>query len=274
MIQDISKKIGFYVVIGLIVFLFILPIYHVVTMSFKTEVDALASPPTWIFRPVLDNYIDVLATTKFPYYLLNSLIVSCITVSLSLLIGVPGAYALSRLTFRMKRSLFAAILGTRMLPPICIAIPIYMIYARLGLLDRLGGLVIVYLSFNLSFVVWMMKGFFDDVPRSLEEAARIDGSSTIGTFSQIALPVVVQGLIATAIFCWVLSWNEFLYALVLTRRTAKTAPVGITYFLRFEDVKWGSIAAGAALIMSPVVLFSVGVQRYLVRGLTAGAVKE
>ncbi len=195
-------------------------------------------------------------------------------VTLSLLLGVPAAYALSRMAMRGKHVLQFWILTSRMIPPMALAVPFFMIFSKTHLLDTYIGLIIIYLTFNLALVIWIMKTFFDDVPVTLEESATIDGCSTFGCFWRISLPLVSPGLAATTIFCWIMSWNEFLYALVLTRRAAKTAPVAVTIFMRFIDIRWGTIAAGSTFIMLPIILFAIVVNKYLISGLVKGALKE
>jgi len=161
-----------------------------------------------------------------------------------------------------------------MAPPVAFTIPFFLAYRFLGLIDSLIGLVVIYLTFNLALVVWMMRNFFDGVPRALEEAAWIDGSGVWNAFRLIALPLAAPGLTATEVLCFILSWNDFFYALILTRTKAMTAPVAIVNFMQYEGWEWGKIAAGGTLVMLPVVVFSILVRRYLVRGLTAGGVKE
>ena len=161
-----------------------------------------------------------------------------------------------------------------MAPPVAYTIPFFLAYRFVGLIDTLLGLVIIYLTFNLALVVWMMRNFFDGVPRALEEAAWIDGCGVWSGFRRIALPLATPGLAATSVLCFVLSWNDFFYALILTRTKAMTAPVAIVNFMQYEGWEWGKIAAGGTLVMLPVVAFSILVRRYLVHGLTAGGVKE
>jgi multiple sugar transport system permease protein len=150
----------------------------------------------------------------------------------------------------------------------------FLTYTRLGLLDTVAGLALIYVTFNLALVIWTMKGFFDAVPRSLEEAAWIDGASLWSAFARVALPLAAPGLAATGILCFILSWNDFFFALILTRTEAMTAPVAIVNFMQYAGFEWGKIAAGGVSVMLPVLLFTVLVRRYLVSGLTAGAVKE
>jgi len=230
-------------------------------------------PPKWFFRPVLDNFQELFSTQPYHRYILNSLIISSCTIGLSMVLGVPAAYALSRLRIKGRNVLAFWLMATRMAPPITLAMPFFLIYRDLKLLDTHIALIIVYMTFNLSWVVWMMWSFFTDVPRELEEAGSIDGCSRFTGFLRIALPIVGPGLAATAVLCWVLAWNDFMFALILTRRVAKTAPVAITIFMRFEEIRWGTISAGGVTVMAPVVLFSMIVRKYLVRGLAMGAVK-
>jgi multiple sugar transport system permease protein len=226
-----------------------------------------------VFTPTLDNY-RTLWTGLFPGSFGNSVVVSLAATALSLLLGVPAAYALSRCRFRARRSIALWILATRMAPPVAFTIPFFLAYRFLGLIDSLTGLVVIYLTFNLALVVWMMRNFFDGVPRALEEAAWIDGCGVWSGFRLIALPLAAPGLAATGVLCFILSWNDFFYALILTRTKAMTAPVAIVNFMQYEGWEWGKIAAGGTLVMLPVVAFSIFVRRYLVRGLTAGGVKE
>ena len=193
---------------------------------------------------------------------------------LALLFGVPAAYSLSRWRFRGRHQVALWILATRMAPPIAFTIPFFLAYRYLGLIDSVAGLVLIYLTFNLALVIWMMQTFFAGVPRQLEEAAWIDGCSVWGAFLRIALPLAAPGLAATAVICFILSWNDFFFALILTRTQAMTAPVAIVNFMQYEGWEWGKIAAGGTLVMLPVIVFTLLVRNYLVRGLTAGGLKD
>jgi len=187
---------------------------------------------------------------------------------------VPAAYVLARWRFRGRHQVAMWILVTRMAPPIAFTIPFFLGYTRLGLMDTVAGLALIYVTFNLALVIWTMKGFFDAVPRSLEEAAWIDGAGVWSAFWRVALPLAAPGLAATGILCFILSWNDFFFALILTRTEAMTAPVAIVNFMQYAGFEWGKIAAGGVSVMLPVLLFTVLVRRYLVSGLTAGGVKE
>jgi multiple sugar transport system permease protein len=250
----------------------IFPFAWIVQMSLKTELEAFKMPPLLVFLPTLENYFSLLQDNSFFHTFTNSALASTITVVLSMLIGVPAAYALSRSQSKADSSIALWVLATRMAPPIAFAIPFFLIYQKIGLIDTIPGLVLVYLTFNLSLVLWMMRTFFDGLPQTLEEAAWIDGADIPQTFLRIALPLSGPGLATTAIFCFLLAWNDFFFALVLTRSRTMTAPVAIVNFMNYEGWAWGKITAGSVLIMLPVVVFSLLVRKYLIRGLTAGAI--
>jgi len=256
----------------LLIFVVLCPVFFIVQMSVRTGLEAFRMPPTLVFSPTLQNYVD-LAEGKFVRSLMNSTVTATSTTVLALLLGVPAAYAFSRARFRAQGVVSLWTLVTRMAPPIAFGIPFFLIYKELGLIDTRVGLVVIYLTFNLSLVIWMMRAFFDSVPRSLEEAAYIDGAGIATTFVRIALPLSAPGLATTAIFTFLLAWNDFFYSLLLTRSEAVTAPVAIVNFMNYESWEWGKVAAAATMIMLPVVALSILVRNYIVRGLTAGAVK-
>ncbi|MDA8218877.1 MAG: carbohydrate ABC transporter permease [Dehalococcoidales bacterium] len=266
------QRVLAYALIVLLLFIAIFPCYWLLQMSFKTGVEAFKIPPSFIFVPTLRNYADLL-DTKFPLQLRNSAVVATTTTVLALVLGVPAAYALSRARFRHDRLLSLWILFSRMLPPMGLAIPFFIIYRDLKWTDTLQGLVVVYLTFSLALVIWTMRTFFDGIPRSLEEAAFIDGAGPLRTFLTVTVPLCGPGLAATAILCFLLAWNDFFFALILTRTQAMTAPVGIINFLNYEGWEWGKISAGGTVVMLPVVIFSLVVRQYLVQGLMTGAVK-
>ena len=258
--------------VPVLLLLVLLPFLWLLQMSFKPTPLILEFPPRFWFTPTLDHYAG-LWRDGFPESFVNSLVTSSVSTVLALLLGVPAAYALSRWTGRGKFGLGLAILLTRMAPPIAFTIPFFLAYRWLGLLDTRTGLILIYMTFNLPLVIWMMQPFFEAVPASLEEAALMDGASHATAFFEIVLPVASAGLAATAILCFLYAWNDFFFALILTRTDARTAPVAVVNFMNYEGWEWGKIAAGGSLVMAPVVLFSMLVRRYLVSGLTAGAVK-
>ncbi len=248
------------------------PVVWLLMMSFKTEVDALAMPPKLIFVPTLENYSGLLEA-RFLRPLLNSVVVATVTTVLSLALGVPAAYALSRGRAWATGGIAFWILATRMAPPIAFAIPFFLAYRTIGWLDTLSGLIVIYLTFNLSLVIWLMRAFFDGIPVSLEEAAWIDGASLGQTIRAVVLPLTAPGIAASAILCFLAAWNDFFFALVLTRSSAMTAPVAIVNFMHYAGWDWGRITAGSIIVALPVIAFAVPVRRYLVSGLTAGALK-
>jgi multiple sugar transport system permease protein len=258
------------IVLALIVLL--LPFLWLLQMSFKSNDLILQFPPPLIFTPTLENYTS-LWQSAFSSSFVNSLLSASFSTGLALLFGVPAAYALSKWAGRGKRALSFAILVTRMAPPIAFTIPFFLFYRWIGLLDTVTGLVLIYTSFNLPLVIWMMQPFFETVPASLEEAALVDGAPIRTVFLKIVLPMVAPGIAATAILCFLYAWNDFFFALILTRTNARTAPVAVVNFMNYEGWEWGKIAAGGSLVMAPVLIFSLAVRRYLVSGLTAGAVK-
>ncbi len=257
----------------IITLMFLAPIVWAVLMSLKTRVDALAMPPKWIFTPTLDHYRAVWSDGGLLKNARNSLVVALASTSIGMLLGVPAAYVLARLPFRGNRTMLLGILATRMIPPVAFIIPFFVAFTRLGLKDTLAGLVIMYLTIILGFVIWMMRSYFIDIPREIEEAALVDGCNRWQTFGLVVIPVSLPGLATSAIFSFIYSWNEFLYAMVLTNRNAKTLPLGIFNWVSYEEIMWGELTASAVIAMLPVIIFYFFVQRALVRGLTMGAVK-
>lgn len=253
------------------------PVYWMLTISLKTEIEQFAVPPRWLlFSPTLTHYRDAFQARSFGQYLLTSAIVSIVATICAMVIGTLAAYALQQFTLprRLNRHLSLWILSTRMFPPIVTVVPLFLMMRDVRLLDTRLSLIIVYTAFNLPFVVWMMRSFFSEIPRELEEAARVDGDSRLGALRRVVLPLVAPGLAATAVFCLIISWNEFLFALVLTQTdAAMTLPVGIAGRVTQYEIKWGVMSAAATVAMMPILIFALMVQRYLVRGLSLGAVK-
>lgn len=247
------------------------PFLWMVIMAFRPA-DAVFDLTLW-FTPTLEAFRSLIAG-NFLRSFGNSLLASGLSTFFSLLLGVPAAWVLTRWRFRGRRQVALWILVTRMAPPIAFTIPFFLAWRWLGLQDTVIGLAIVYLTFNLAIVIWLMQTFFAAVPVALEEASWLDGCSLWRSFWTISLPLVKPGLAATAILCFIFSWNDFFYALILTRTQAITAPVAIVNFLQYEGWEWSKIAASGTLVMLPVVAFTLLVRRYLVHGLTAGGLKD
>lgn len=251
----------------------IAPIVFLLITSFKEPALTTAIPPVWIFTPTLQNYFEVVALTDFQKYFLNSLIVAGGTTALALTLGTFAAYGFSRFRFRGRFWLRMSALVPQMLPPIALVVPLYVLFMRLDWIDTRQALVISYLTFTVPLSIWMMVGFFDDVPIELEEAAMIDGLSRFGALLRVNLPLVLPGMAATAVLSFIYCWNEFLYAVILTGREARTLPVTITSYMTHRAILWGRVAAAGSLVLIPVLIFALVAQRYLVRGLSGGAVK-
>jgi multiple sugar transport system permease protein len=270
--SSLRARVALQALAALLAVLVLSPFLWLVVMSFKTNDEIFRFPPRLFFEATSSNY-TALWTSGFRSSFANSLVVSIASTLVSLVIGTPAAYALSRWTTRAGATVTLWILASRMAPPIAFTIPYFLAYRHLELLDTLTGLTIIYLTFNLSLVIWMMRPFYDQLPRSLEEAAWIDGATLWQSFYRIILPLSGPGLAATAILCFLFAWNDFFFALILTRTEAMTAPVAVVNFMNYEGWEWGRIAAGGTMIMLPVLVFSFVVRRYLVSGLTGGAIK-
>jgi multiple sugar transport system permease protein len=253
------------------------PVYWMITISLKSEIDQFAVPPKWFsFTPTLEHYYDAFVMRSFGQYLLTSAIVAVVSTACALVIGTLAAYALTRfrLPYNVGSKLSLWILSTRMFPAIVTAVPLFLMMRDLRLLNTKAALIVVYTAFNLPFVVWMMRGFFAEVPRDLEEAALVDGDSRLGALVRVVLPLVTPGLAAMAVFCLIVCWNEFLFALVLTQTdAAMTLPVGIAGRVTQYEIKWGVMSAAGVVAMTPILVFALAMQRFLVRGLSLGAVK-
>ena len=257
-------------VIVTVIFLF--PVYWLFIMSFKTPDEIFSYPPVWWpsrFR--LDSYL-VLFRDGDAVTIWNSLVVASTSTLAAMLIGTMCAYAIAR--FRTGGDHFSMwVLSQRMIPPIVVVFPIFLLYVKLGLVDRYLGLIVLYTAFNLPYVIWMMRGYLQEIPRELEESAMVDGCTRFEVFWRIVLPLARTGLFATAVFTFVFAWNEFLFALVLTRSEITTFPVQLTRYFGGQSNFWAKIAAMSMLGTLPIFLAVAFLQRYLVRGISLGAVK-
>jgi multiple sugar transport system permease protein len=253
------------------------PIFWLVSTSFKNMVDIFAVPPIFIpATPTLDHYLNLFVEIQILKYIRNSLFVAVSTTLLALVTGTLAAYALARfkLPYNLNERLSFWVLSTRMFPPIVSIIPLFMLMKFLHLVNTKFGLVIAYAAFNLPFVVWMMRGFFQEIPHELEEAAMVDGDSRMSAFFRIVLPIAKPGLVATAIFTMIMSWNEFMFALILSQtRDAATLPIGVASRVTQYEILWGPMSAGGVVAVIPVLIFAFIVQRHLVRGMSFGAIK-
>lgn len=271
------------ILVGLVLVFIYLPVAWLVISSISTRAELLSTPIHWIpQQPTLQNYINILFPAQgtsevaktFRITLWNSLLVASSVTVVALFFGSLASYALVRLRFPFQRSMLIGILGTRMIPEISLVIPLYLFATRFGLFNSPSILILTYLSFALPFAIWLMAAFFDTIPVELEDAARIDGCSRIETLWKIIMPISAPGLVSTGIFVFLTAWDEFFFALILTSTvSAKTVPVAIAEFTGRYVVDVGGMMTGGVLAAIPPVLLSLIFQRYIVSGLTAGAVK-
>lgn len=268
----IVRRFGLYLGLLAIVAVFFFPFYWMVTVAIKTRIDTI-NPAAWAFTPTLSNLAVIFARRNFLMYLKNSLITVSATTILSLILALPAAYAFARFHFRGKENAAFTILSLRMLPAMCVVIPFFLLGRFAGLLDTNLILIVVYLSFNIPFAIWMLRGFIEEIPVELEEAAWLDGCSMGRALRRVVVPLIAPGLAATAIFIVIQSWNEFTLALFLTSFRARTLPTMATMFLSVTGIVWGEMASVGVLTTLPVLLFALLIQRYMIRGLTFGAVK-
>lgn len=275
-IRDTMSMVLTYLALLAFAVFFLMPIVWIVLTSFKRQVDTFSVPPVWIFTPVLDHYQHIFWRVPIWTQLKNSTIASVGAVFISTVVGSLAAYGISRMGKKAYDNLSFWFLSQRMLPLVVIVLPLFMIFRTLRLYDTHLGLILAYTNLSLPFVVWMMITYFDDLPIELEEAAMLDGCNRMQIFFRIALPLVAPGLVATAVFCLALTWSDFILALILTGPKTKTVPLeilGYFYPTGTEGFNWGPLTAISVVVTVPVFVFILLVQRWLVRGLTLGAVK-
>lgn len=267
------EKTLIYLLLAVVLIVFMTPIYLILVSSLKPSPVMFSRPPVFIFTPTLQHYYDLFTMRPFHLQILNSLIVALGSTAFSVTIGTLAAYAISRIKNKWINDVSFWILSMRMFPPIAVVVPYYIIFKTLGMLDTPLALIIVYSTFNIPLTVWLMKGFFDEVPAALEEAAQMDGHGVVTTFLRVTLPLTAPGLAVSAVFCFIFSWNEFLFALMLTGSNAQTVTVAVMSFWSSDAVQWGRIMAGSFVVLIPGVIFVLTCQRWLVKGLTMGSVK-
>jgi multiple sugar transport system permease protein len=269
------RRYGPYAFLVLVAVWTLLPLFWMALSSLKIRRSMFEFPPTVFFDPTFRYYVDMfLGSNPVTPFLINSIIVALGTAVLSVGLGTIGGYGLSRLDLRGKKHLAFWIISTRMAPIVVVVIPLFYIYNFLNLLNTHIGLIIAHTTFNLPFAVWLMRSFFDEVPEALEEAARIDGATKWEAFRKVSLPLVLPGMGATAIIAIVFSWNDFIFALIFTSNATQTMPVAASQLITQTGTLWGRVMATGVVILLPMVTFGVIVKRYLVSGLTMGAVKE
>ena len=288
-------------------FITLIPIYWIGSTAFKSFNDSVAIPPKVFFEPELTGIVKVftkrtmlrkdptakqlaeatwyenlifesgekiLRASAFPSRLWNSILISVVSTFLSLLMGTFTAYGFSRFKCAGKDDWLFFILSTRMLPPMVIMVPLFLMYRTFGLIDSHLGMILIYMAMNLSFAVWLMKGFMDEIPIEYEEAAMIDGYTRFQAFFKIVLPQSITGMAATSVFCFITAWNEFAFAMILTSRNAQTAPPFIPSQIGSGLPDWTAIAAGTIIFLVPVVTFTFLLRKHLLRGVTFGAIRK
>ena len=285
----------------------ITPLLWIFLTSFKTSADAVAYPPKVFSQPSLEGYCNlfnissrqtpefmaslpppqgycakvarergmvIAGPSKTPGRLLNSLVIGFGSTFLAVFLGTLAAYALSRFRVPVKDDLLFFILSTRFMPPIAVAIPIYLMFRQLGLLDSYIGMILLYTAVNVSLAVWLLKGFIDEIPREYEEAALVDGYTRLQAFVKTVLPQATTGIAATAVFCLIFSWNEYAFAVLLTSGNAQTMPPFIPFIIGEGGQDWPAVAAATTLFVVPILIFTVMLRRHLLRGITFGAVRK
>lgn len=275
------------VVVGISLIFYLIPIYWIIATSLKRWPDIFVMPPKFFFKPTLDSYVGlmtvrtmtpegakIVGASAYPRQLFNSVVIGFVSTALAVSLGTMSAYAFSRFQVKGKNDLMFFILSTRMLPPVVVIIPLFLMYRALHLIDTHFGLILLYTTFNVSFATWLMKGFIDEIPKEYEEAALVDGYSRFKAFIKIVLPQAITGIAATAVFCLITAWNEFAFALIMTTRNARTAPPALASRMGSSGVEWGQIAAGAFIFLLPVAVFTFIMRKHLLRGVTFGAIKK
>lgn len=265
------KNAAFALLVLIIIIPILFPLYFVFISSFKNMAQVYIMPPKLFgFKPIMDNYIYIFKTQHYGTYMINSAIVAIASTALSLILGVPAAYVIAR--YRMTKA-STAILTARLLPNISILLPYYFIFSKLHMIDTYGVLIISHMVLSLPLIVWIMVVFFQDIPLELEEAAIVDGCSRQRCFLDVLVPVCTPGLVTSSTLAFLGSWNNFQFALILSGEKTRTLPVSLQYFVSGADIRWGRMLAATIVVIVPTIILTMILQKYIVQGMTAGAVK-
>lgn len=271
-----SERVLAYVILIALAALVLIPVLFGSITAFKPQIIWVSSPPTWIFAPTLENFEFVFIQRKGWQFLRNSLIISSGSVVIALMLGVPAAYAFARFRFRGSKALMQWLISLRMIPPIVVGLPFYAMFLflerglNIGLRDTYPGLIITYQTFLLPLVIWMMRGYFVELPAAMEESAMVEGYTRLGALLRVVLPVVWPGIVATAILNFIFAWNEFFLALILAGNRTSTLPMSAGTYIVRTRVEWGNLFAVNLIIMVPVIVLTIILRRQLVKGLTFG----
>ncbi len=281
--QRLIRQVVIFVAAAILLLWTVFPFFWILLTSLKSPGDILSVPPSFLFTPTTDNYTALVmgeqrgqySSTRpdFPRFFLNSIIISVGAVALSVAAGIPAAYALARYSFPMKEAVAFLFMSFRFVPFIAFVIPLYLLYQKLGLYNTHGGLILAYQLITLPFTIWMLRSFFQEVPSEIQEAAKIDGCSWLGVLVRVILPLSAPGIAVTVILGFIFCWNAFNYPLMLAGRQTFPVTVGAIQFISYEQVLWGQMAAATIVAALPQLLLSLMVQKYIVRGLTMGAVR-
>lgn len=260
----------YFTTIGVLVFFFLAPLLWMLLNSFKTALEIVRMPPKLIFSPTLENYRNVFGAQNFLKYMWNSLVVAGGSVSIGLILGLPAAFSIARYK---QHKLAVLILISRIVPGITFLLPLFIMFRFFGIVDTYLSLILSHLLVGLPFIVWVMVPFFEAIPSDLMDAARVDGCSVTQTFFRVILPISGPGIVTSSILAFIFSWNNFMFSIILASNETKTVPVAIFNFIAFATIDWGGLMAASVLITLPVLVITLITQKYVIRGLTAGAVK-
>ena len=264
------RNLLFYIMVIGIALIVLFPFLWMLASSFKTQVDIISWPPKLVFSPTLQNYRKVFDEQDFLKYFLNSTIVGSLAVGFSLLLGLPAAYSISRYA---QKKLAVFILLARLMPGISFLMPWYIVFSRLDLMDSYVALVLSHMLIALPIVVWIMSTYFSAIPREMEESAMVDGATRQYAFWAIILPLSGPGIITATTLSFIFSWNNFMFSQVLSMERTKTLPIAVYNFVSYAEIDWGAVMAAAVAIMAPAIVLTMIFQKYVVKGLTMGAVK-
>ena len=263
-------NVGYGVAIGVVLLLFMAPLLWMLLNSFKTPLEVISLPPSLVFKPTLANYANVFTTQQFGRYFFNSLIIAAGSTFFGLVLGLPAAYSVARYK---QQGIALAVLTARIVPGITFLIPWFILFRQVRLVDTYTSLILTHMLVGLPFIIWVMVPFFEGIPVELEEAARVDGASVLNGFLRVVLPISGPGIVTASILAFVFSWNNFMFSIVLATNRTKTLPVAIFNFISYAQIDWGGLMAAAVVITVPVLVLALVTQRYVVQGLTVGAVK-
>jgi multiple sugar transport system permease protein len=267
-------KVLDYGFLAVVLVLFLFPIFWMFLTSIKRPVDTFAIPPVWVFKPTWENYAQTFLHKEYYRYLWNSLSITTASIVLATFLSALAAYGTSRFRFVGRNQLLLGLLIFYTIPGIAYAIPLFLVFGRLGLLDTALGLILVFTALTIPFATWVLHGYFVSIPRDLEEAAMVDGCSRLRALFRVTLPLSAPGVAATAVLTFISTWNSFLYPAILAGSRTKTLPVAVAAFITDTRIEWGQAAAVASTIIIPVLALTISAQRFIVMGLTGGAVKE